>query len=360
MLADKSEEDGVVVVEVQAGCGPIFRKVLIDYGNFLAGRHVLWRWLPTRRDVWERCGLDAPSSEVLTVLEAFRYMTSISRIRLPHTLFLKSNCALPRPIATCSPVLHAARPRDISSRSPSNCDYSQNRWQTSLLLFRTPDVDIESNPASLRFCSSSSRSKEFTSLSSHPRSIAHSHLHLRFHKRTPRYPSLFAAYKRPPPPRYFDRPYTTHATLNTPSMARKLTDHESDASLSPFANDLSDQAESKVKTKTVTTGRKRKADTAEVQTTKRTRKTVAKTEDDVADIDEPPRTKGRVTKKTKVEEETMEEEVKVDKTSKSAQKVTKKKTTATRTKKQADLSPLAKRTEDTKVRIGAHVSTAGG
>jgi AP endonuclease-1 len=143
-------------------------------------------------------------------------------------------------------------------------------------------------------------------------------------------------------------------------MARKLTDHESDASLSPFANDLSDQAESKVKTKTVTTGRKRKADTAEVQTTKRTRKTVAKTEDDVADIDEPPRTKGRVTKKTKVEEETMEEEVKVDKTSKSAQKVTKKKTTATRTKKQADLSPLAKRTEDTKVRIGAHVSTAGG
>lgn len=145
-------------------------------------------------------------------------------------------------------------------------------------------------------------------------------------------------------------------------MAREPPSHESDSSLSPVANDVIAQVESKVTTKTGTTGRKRKADRTDVQATKRTKKTVTatnKTEDDIAGADESPRPKRRVTKKVKVEVETVDDEDKTGETGNGPPKVTKKKTT-TRTKKHIDTSPLAKRTEDTKLRMGAHVSTAGG
>jgi AP endonuclease-1 len=145
-------------------------------------------------------------------------------------------------------------------------------------------------------------------------------------------------------------------------MARKVVAPGSDSSLSPVANDVIAQVESKVTTKTITAGRKRKADTTDAPATKRTRKTVAATtkiEDDAASADESPKPKRRVTKKVKVEEETVGDEDKIGETGNTTPKVTKKKTT-TRTKKQVDATPLAQRTEDTKLRMGAHVSTAGG
>jgi AP endonuclease-1 len=143
-------------------------------------------------------------------------------------------------------------------------------------------------------------------------------------------------------------------------MARKLSGPESDSSLSPVADEVIAQVESKVNVKTATGGRKRKADTSDVQVTKRTKKTMAssaKIEDDVAGTDESPRPKRRGAKKVKVEEEIIDDGVNMPETGHKS-KATKKKST-TRTKKQADV-PLTERTEDTSLRIGAHVSTAGG
>jgi AP endonuclease-1 len=140
-------------------------------------------------------------------------------------------------------------------------------------------------------------------------------------------------------------------------MARKVPSPESDSSLSPVADDVITQVESKVNVKAATSGRKRKTDTSDVQLTKRNKTTMAssvKIRDDVAVADETPRPKPRAAKKVKVEEEAIDD---IQETSQKT-KATKKKTT-TRTKKQAD-TPLAKRTEDTNLRVGAHVSTAGG
>jgi AP endonuclease-1 len=146
-------------------------------------------------------------------------------------------------------------------------------------------------------------------------------------------------------------------------MARKVAAPGSDSSLSPVADDMIAQVESKVTTKTITAGRKRKADATDAPATKRSRKTVAattKVEDEPTGADKSAPLKRRVTKKVKVEEETVDDEDKIGETANSTPKVTKKKATTTRTKKQVDSTPLAARTEDTKLRMGAHVSTAGG
>ncbi|KAH8727804.1 xylose isomerase-like protein [Phaeosphaeriaceae sp. PMI808] len=93
-------------------------------------------------------------------------------------------------------------------------------------------------------------------------------------------------------------------------------------------------------------GSKRKATTeAEQTTTKHTKKTT--TLDLKSDETLPER---RTAKKVKVDDESADgEEINV--------KTTKKTTVR---KKQVDTSPLAERTMDTKLRVGAHVSTAGG
>jgi AP endonuclease-1 len=143
-------------------------------------------------------------------------------------------------------------------------------------------------------------------------------------------------------------------------MARKPSSTDSDSSLSPVADDVIAQVESKVNVKTTTSGRKRKADTSNVQVTKRAKKTMAssvKTEDDVTGADESPGLKRRGAKKVKVEGEIIDDGVNMPNTGHKSKAT--KKTSTTRTKKQADV-PLAERTEDTNLRIGAHVSTAGG
>jgi AP endonuclease-1 len=137
-------------------------------------------------------------------------------------------------------------------------------------------------------------------------------------------------------------------------MAKKLSTPSSDSSLSPVADDLIAQVE------TTTNTKKRKADTTEVTVTKRTKATTLKTE--VADVDasanDSPRPKQGATKKVKIEEETVKEEIELQEDSKGKTKVTKK--TTTRKKKEVDTSPLAERTQDTPLVLGAHVSAAGG
>ncbi|KAL1595085.1 DNA-(apurinic or apyrimidinic site) lyase [Paraconiothyrium brasiliense] len=112
-------------------------------------------------------------------------------------------------------------------------------------------------------------------------------------------------------------------------------------------------------------GKKRKAETAANTTkiTKRTRKTTVTTEKD-ADVDisvdkpaEIAKPKKRA-RKAKVEEETVVDEVVIQEgeegnTSKTTQKKSRK-------KKDEIIPPLAERTTGSKLRIGAHVSAAGG
>lgn len=132
--------------------------------------------------------------------------------------------------------------------------------------------------------------------------------------------------------------------------------------MSPVADDLIAQVESKASAKTAANGKKRKATTTDVKVTKRTTKGTAtdiKTEDIVDGTDESPQPKRRMTKKIKVDEDTVSNEVKVEANGNGATKVTQK-TTVARKKKQVDLAPLAERTADTKLRVGAHVSAAGG
>jgi AP endonuclease-1 len=144
-------------------------------------------------------------------------------------------------------------------------------------------------------------------------------------------------------------------------MAPKLPTPEPESSLSPVPENIVANVESKVAVKTTANGTKRKIETSDVKvTTKRTKKTVANsTADDVAPgTDDSPRPKRRANKKAIVEED-FDEEVKVEENGEGGSKVTKK-TTTTRKKKQVDLAPLAERTPNTNLRVGAHVSTAGG
>jgi hypothetical protein len=302
-------------------------------------------------------------------------MTLLFCARLPHALSSKSNRSFLRSVIART-LQYAVRLRCISSNNPNNCTYHQALRQTSLLSLQTPEVAVEAELTQLTSCGTLSRylSEELSlrnhakSLSPHPLSITHSHLY----RPRSRYQAFFVGYKVPIIPLYLDRSYGTlrpntphiiHATpITRPNMARKLSSSASNSSLSPVADDVIAQAESKVNVKTATTGRKRKADTTDVEVTKHTRKTIAanvKTEDGTAGADESPRPKRRMAKKVKVEEEIVDDGNKTGLTGNGESKVTKKKTT-TRSKKQTVASPLTTRTENSNLRVGAHVSTAGG
>jgi AP endonuclease-1 len=143
-------------------------------------------------------------------------------------------------------------------------------------------------------------------------------------------------------------------------MARKLLSPSPDSSLSPVPESLLELHDSKVEAKTTTNGRKRKATTTETTITKRTKKTAAvdvKTEDNVKSVNESPLPKRGAAKKVKAQETAFKDETKVEDDA-GETKVTKKK--APRAKKPVDSTPLASRTVDTDLLIGAHVSTAGG
>jgi AP endonuclease 1 len=125
-------------------------------------------------------------------------------------------------------------------------------------------------------------------------------------------------------------------------MGKKLPSPASDSSLSPVADDLILQVESKAEVKSASNGKKRKANAADVKITTRTKKA-----------------KGLIEKGMGHDESVGKED------SDGKAKFTKKKTTTTTTtttskKKQVDLAPLAERTRDTSLLVGAHVSTAGG
>ena len=142
-------------------------------------------------------------------------------------------------------------------------------------------------------------------------------------------------------------------------MAKKIAG-DSDSSLSPAPEDFAVPVEAEDVVKTVTNGRKRKAETTvatTVKTTKRTKKGSAdaiKEEEGVAvEATETARKKRTTAKKMKYEEDADEVE------SADGEKTVKKK--ATRTKKSKEpVPPLEERTVNTKLRIGAHVSVAGG
>ncbi|KAF1916282.1 xylose isomerase-like protein [Ampelomyces quisqualis] len=199
----------------------------------------------------------------------------------------------------------------------------------------------------------------------HGRYIGNLVSHLRpayshFDRQRPRYTVLLltACISRTTPI-YLDRTYTTlapsssHTTLygtlcTAPNMARKLPAPKPNLSLSPVPNDVVAQVKGEAAVETSANGKKRKTEATDVKVTKRT-KTAA------AGPAEVPRPKRRATKMAKVEEE-----LKVEENGVGGTKVARMKRTTTRIKKQRESAPLAERTSDTNLRVGAHVSTAGG
>jgi AP endonuclease-1 len=131
--------------------------------------------------------------------------------------------------------------------------------------------------------------------------------------------------------------------------------------LSPVAEDLIAQAESKGTIATSSNDKKRKAETTEVKLTKRTKKTTTlKTEDEdfVVGADASPRPNKRAPRKVKVEVETIGDDVVLEENGKGKAKVIRK--TTTRKKVEVEAAPFAERTTDSPLVLGAHVSTAGG
>jgi AP endonuclease-1 len=140
-------------------------------------------------------------------------------------------------------------------------------------------------------------------------------------------------------------------------MAKKLSRSHSDSSLSPPPDDLPPQAE--IATVKTTVSRKRKADTTATTVTKRVKNTTAvksETADTASGADYLPQPKRRVVKKIEVEEETVEEEVQEN----GDNEIKTKKKSAPRKRKELNLVPLASRTQDSPLLMGAHVSTSGG
>lgn len=142
-------------------------------------------------------------------------------------------------------------------------------------------------------------------------------------------------------------------------MAKKAMD-ASDSSLSPAPENLTAPVEAEVTVKIAPNGRKRKAEATvktTAETTKRSKTASAngvKDEVEAAEADETPRKKRATTKKVKYEEENAD-----DKATAIIEKTVKKKVTRTKKSKEPE-PPLEARTVDTKLRIGAHVSVAGG
>ena len=150
-------------------------------------------------------------------------------------------------------------------------------------------------------------------------------------------------------------------------MAEKAAE-ASDSSLSPAPEELPTPVEAEVTVKATTTnGRKRKAETivkATTQTTKRTKKAttdeVKVEEQVVTEAAEIPRKKRATAKKVKYEDDADDnvEEINGEVTAVIEKTVKKKVTRAKKSKE--PVPPLEERTVDTKLRIGAHVSVAGG
>ncbi|KAL6707767.1 DNA-(apurinic or apyrimidinic site) lyase [Coniothyrium glycines] len=166
-------------------------------------------------------------------------------------------------------------------------------------------------------------------------------------------------------------------------MARKLARPASDPPLSPSSDGLVSTTEV-VATESITNGMKRKAVTSVKTTTKRAKKTSAShatTEDGLPVPIESPRPKRRAVKKAIIEEDAVEQDVKVvddDEGVTTVKKITKRKkksddkddgeqevevkekTAKRKPKAVKNEAPLAERTKDIKLRVGAHVSAAGG
>lgn len=152
---------------------------------------------------------------------------------------------------------------------------------------------------------------------------------------------------------------STATHLHTAAMAEKPTE-DSESSLSPAPEDLVTPIETEEVVKTAINGRKRKAETTvttTVKTTKRTKKAAVEVKEENATAETP--RKGRAAaKKVEYEEDANEDEGTHGKTATVTKKTIKK---VTRTKKSKEsVPPLEERTADTKLRIGAHVSVAGG
>lgn len=147
-------------------------------------------------------------------------------------------------------------------------------------------------------------------------------------------------------------------------MAKNAT-QDSGSSLSPAPEDLKTPAETGETVNVTTNGRKRKAEATvktTVKATKRTKKEAAeeiKVEEEVTlEAVATPRKRRATAKQVKYEEEDDKVEGANTETA-TVEKTVKKK--VTRTKKSKDPEPpLEERTSDTKLRIGAHVSVAGG
>lgn len=145
-------------------------------------------------------------------------------------------------------------------------------------------------------------------------------------------------------------------------MAKKAAE-TSDSSLSPAPVDL--QAE--VTVKTATNSKKRKAEPtikAAARSTTRTKKGLTdeiKEEEELAvEVVETPRKKRATTKKVKHEEDADDKNEGADGEQITViEKTVKKKVTRTKKSKEP-VPPLEERTVETKLRIGAHVSVAGG
>ncbi|KAF3010591.1 hypothetical protein E8E13_002098 [Curvularia kusanoi] len=140
----------------------------------------------------------------------------------------------------------------------------------------------------------------------------------------------------------------------------KDTAESSESSLSPPPEDLIIPAESEVIAKSTAHGRKRKAEatvTTTVTTTKRTKKVpAADANDEKIGTAETPRKKRTTAKNVKHDEDGDDAE---GEESTVVKKAVKQKVIRTKNSKEP-VQPLEERSADTKLRIGAHVSVAGG
>ncbi|CAO2654368.1 Nn.00g111010.m01.CDS01 [Neocucurbitaria sp. VM-36] len=150
-------------------------------------------------------------------------------------------------------------------------------------------------------------------------------------------------------------------------MAKKLAHVTSDSSLSPLHGNFASVTED-MPVETTARGKKRKAEST-VQPTRRIKEDPRLNDDAVAGAEAIPRPNRRVTKKAIVKEEIADGAIEVKKTTMHTKKrkdaskddeVQVKKTTIRKAKTIKNAAPLAQRTEDTKLRVGAHVSSAGG
>ncbi|KAH6644048.1 DNA-lyase [Boeremia exigua] len=139
-------------------------------------------------------------------------------------------------------------------------------------------------------------------------------------------------------------------------MAKKIAE-DSDSSLSPAPEEVT----APEAVKAAANGKKRKAEpivTTTAKPTKRTKKAPAEVKEDEEVAAETPRKKRAAASKVKYEESADEDES-ANKTVTVVEKTVKKRAPRAKKSKEPE-APLEERTVDTKLRIGAHVSVAGG